>query len=788
MKKLIKASLLLFCLLFLSYNGFSQSNKKEEIAKKLNDYFFLERENMFVHLDKNVFLTNDDVWFKGYVFHRKKNTPFFACVNIFASLINEEGTILETQLLYGDMGSFSGSFKLNDNMKSGKYYLQFYTNWMNNFTEDESAVYEITVINEVTGIPSLNPVYSEVTINIHPEGGTLLQGVTNNVGINVSGCNNTRVVATEAEVINSKGEIIKKVPLNKSGYGRFDFIPGSTETYKIAVTVNGQKHEQILPAPELKGISLEVNSYAFADKTPVKIRANKATLEAFAGKPLYIIIHKDEKATVAEFTLNNAEQAITLPNSDFFEGLNTIRIVDSDLNQLAERLIYLYPQSVLNTQLSKVKEGDGTVEFTGKINNPNMSLSVSVLPASSVSVKATDDIYGGLLIAPYLENNKSLALKQYLDNNSRSSKYELDLFLLSQQSKYKWRDILKNPPKNNYTFEIGLALKGTINQTIKNRKDYKVRVSSLQGMINETVEINNKNEFYLTNLIMPDSAKMTFSLMNGGVKVQDLKLYPQVSNNNRKFNKPYKPQVAVCTLVENAVTADSPELPKYAINSIMIEEVEVNAKPSIKLKHEKAFGNSMLRGYKITESDSRSFMFILDFIRYHGFNVSVSGSDVSITGRTINTINGQPTMPMVYVDNVRLIDFSFLLGIQTEDIDEFYINPHAVVPSVDNKMGIVRMYMKRNFAHKQKDNPDVTFMIKDGFEPIPVFKNSDYISTRDEGFENFGLIDWEPQVTTNEKGEFTLSIPKVYSGQVKVLIEGIGPDGKLISEIKTITL
>jgi hypothetical protein len=99
--------LLLFTL-FLPNQTSAQATKKEQIAKALDDYFHLERENIHVHFDKKVFLTSEKVWFKGYVFHRKMNMPFFATTNIYASLIDSDGNLIETQLLYGSLASFSG--------------------------------------------------------------------------------------------------------------------------------------------------------------------------------------------------------------------------------------------------------------------------------------------------------------------------------------------------------------------------------------------------------------------------------------------------------------------------------------------------------------------------------------------------------------------------------------------------------------------------------------------------------------------------------------------------------
>ncbi|NDI97704.1 hypothetical protein GWA97_01265 [Flavobacterium sp. LaA7.5] len=783
-----KFILLLFILTGNILNA--QTSKKDEIAKKLTDYFFLERENIHVHFDKDVFLTDESVWFKGYTYHRKNSTPFFACVNIFATLIDDEGTVIESQLLYGNMGSFSGSFKLKDSMKSGRYYVQFYTNWMNNFTEDESFVGEITVVNKNIN-PSLfnTPNYSKVNIDLHPEGGTLVEGINNNIGISITDCNNKPIAAGKAMLVNEKGETGKVINLNEQGYGKFDFIPDRTEQYKIVVTIEDNKYEQTIPPAELKGVSLEVNSYTLSDKTMIKTRINSLMQVSLSGKPLYLVIHQDEKAIITEidFKGQGSELSAAINNLDLFEGLNTIRILDSELNELAQRVFYIYPESVLNMEVAKAKETNENIELTGKISHANMNLSISMLPANTVTLKEHNDIYASLLISPYIENHKTLEARSYLNTVSRKNQYEMDLFLLNQNSKYNWRNIKGNPPKSNYTFDIGLSLKGTINNS-GNLKNHKVKVSSFEGMIDETIEINEKNEFYLDNLILADSVKLDFFLVKDDTKKQ-IKLYPQLFNINRVYNKQYKPEVAECIMPESTNVASSlPELPdQIDMNAIVLDEVELHGTTN-KLKYQRAFGNSQLRGYKISEDDSKSFFYILDLIRYHGFDVETSGGSVSITGRTINTINGQRTTPMIYIDNIQVLSFDILWNMQTEDIDEFYINQHAVVPSVNNRMGIIRLYMRKDYSSKAKNNSPTSFLVKNGFKRITPFKNTAYLSTATKGFENFGVIDWEPLITTDEKGEFKLELPRTGQDSIKLLIEGISPDGKLISEIKTISL
>jgi hypothetical protein len=140
-------SLLLFLVLIVA-NGFSQSNNsKQQIVQHFENYFALERENMHLHLNKNTYLTNESIWFKGYVYNKKDKLPFFFTTNIYVVLHDENGTKIETKLLYANAGCFSGNFVLGEHLKTGKYYLHVYTNWMNNFKEDESGKFELNIIN-----------------------------------------------------------------------------------------------------------------------------------------------------------------------------------------------------------------------------------------------------------------------------------------------------------------------------------------------------------------------------------------------------------------------------------------------------------------------------------------------------------------------------------------------------------------------------------------------------------------------------------------------------------------
>ena len=599
MQKIILSLLVLFLLPHKNHAQDSNA-KKEQAAKALSDYFSLERENIHVHLDKNTFVATEQIWYKGYVFHRKKNLPFFSVTNVYATLLDGDGKILDSQLVYANIGSFTGSFKLNRTLKTGTYYLQFYTNWMNNFTEDESAVYEISIIGEEGAIPPLlrKPDYAKINIDLRPEGGTFVQDAPNSFGISVSDCNHDPVPVSVADIVNASGEVIKKVQLNKLGYGKFDLPAGSAPGYKVAVTLEGTRHEQALPAMQPRGVGLEVNNYSMPDKIITKIRTNTFTMNELVGKPLFMVVHQDDKAAVFEVNFNDKkpEQTLVFADSELYEGANTIRILDSDLNQLAERVVFKYPKTGIKSEINKTMVAPDVIEMAGKINYPNMNVSISVLPENTRSMVEDSDIFGSFLIQPYIQNQKRHAGKYYLEKLSKTKHYELDLYLLSQKSRYQWRDILKNPPKSNYPFDMGLSIKGKVPGTVI-QKGNLVRLYSLTSSLDETADIDDKNEFYFHNLVVPDSTYINFTLLRKGEKPKEINVVPQMINASRPYYKMFKPAPSACPPPPSGGGAF--ELPVIFDKTTVLDEIVIEGRA---LKYASSFGNANLTGYKITET------------------------------------------------------------------------------------------------------------------------------------------------------------------------------------------
>lgn len=794
MKHCSLLSKLILILLLSTSSLFSQEKDatKEKISKFIEDYFFLERENIHIQTDKTVFLSDEEIWLKGYVYHRKEKSPFFSTTNVYATLYDENGMKIEEKLFYATNGSFSGKFELGENFKTGKYYIQTYTNWMNNFKEDESSVFEVNIINkkDKNELTKKTASLSQTNIEIYPEGGSFIENTVNTIGIKISDCLGKPIIVSDAKIVNAKNELLQEIVINKMGLGKFT-INQNPSLLKISFNMNGDKFEQNLPSSySNSSIGLEINNYTFADKTIAKIRTNEKNIETLSKEKLYFVIQQDDKATILDidFKNGNTEQTLAFSNNNLFEGINTIRIIDQNMKQLAERSLFKYPKESLKFDLSILKKSKDSTTISGKINYPNNSISISVLPENTIGISETDAIFNSFFFKTYLAKN-SFDIRYFFNDISKLKHYELDLIVLNQKSqKYKWSDIISSPPKNTNPFDFGLTLKGTINQTLKDPKKNKVRLYSLTSGVDETAEINAKNEFYFENLILADSTWVNFTLIDEKNKSTPIKLYPQIINGRKSFNKIFTPEKLNCNFTEEKIEY---EIPDFAIGSITLDDVEISvSQKKTKLTHQNTLGNSNLRGYKITEDADNFNMDVLSFIRNNGFDVpgnSLSNS-VQILTRARTSINGGISTPIVYIDGMQQMSFDMLLGMKMSEIDEIYLNAHAIVPSVRNNIGVIRIYRKMGAQRKNHKSDSMPFEIKNAFSKIENFKNISYTSTDSRGFQNFGILNWIPSIMTQDNGEFSFVIPNMNQKKVKILIEGFSADGNLISEIRTIDL
>ncbi|HLF52224.1 MG2 domain-containing protein [Flavobacterium sp.] len=780
-KKLFNLFLTVFA--FFTIQNIQSQSIEEKIANITSQYFELDRENFHIQFNKSIYLTNESIWFKGFVYDKKNNIPNTETTNIYVILFNPEGKKLDTKLFFAENGVFQGDFKLNNSLKSGKYYLQVYTNWSNNFHEDESSIFRVKIINSNEG--EIAYVASDPKIEFHPEGGIFLEGINNTIGISVMDCNNEGLSIAEAKVINEKGEEISSFQTNAFGYGKFEIMRARKENYKIVFTYNNNKIEKFLPLPQENGTLLLVNNFSNEAKTFVSIRTNEQSKRNLIGKNLYLTVNQNDRINIVNFQINENDHPIILSNKDLFDGINVLRIIDENLNQLNERIIYKSHKNNFELNLEVFKKKSDSIQINGISTSSNIKLGISILPEGTICSNNESTIFSSLLLNPYLKNSIPNS-NYFFENPSKRKYFDLDLILLNQKiSKYEW-EAMKKIPIVKYPFNKGLTLKGIINETLDDRKKYKVQLFSFVEGINELADIKENNEFYFNNFIASDSLKVNFTLVKNGEKYKELNYYPQIINNDKPFLKSLEIKNSTCNQNQtkniNPVQIDIPTLK----DAIQLNDISIISEPKKPvLTNQDKFGNSMSRGYKIADGDYKMYSNVIQFIAAHGFDAASQAGTVYIKGRTRISIT-RPNIPSVFLDDVQIYDFDILDNFSLKFINEIFINKNGTnIQSTGS--GVIKIYTNKDYRAVPRKSKSKSFLIKNAFAAENIFIMPEYESFDSNGFNKYGTIFWEGNIE-NEGSVVKLSIPNLNQKSVKILIEGISADGKFISEVKTLSL
>lgn len=801
--KLIKV----FIFLILTITVRAQSNftaNQEKISNALSEYFTLDRENIHLHLNKSIYLTNEQIWFKGYIIDKKNKLPYYETTNIYVALLDENGQKIASHLFYAENSIFHGNLKLNSSFKTGKYYLQVYTNYMNNFIEDESSISGIYIINtsENTTDNNNSKDYSLTDISFFPESGVFLEGISNTIGLKIMDCNGDGVEIKNGEIQDAKGNLITNFSTNNFGYGKFEIKETEVQQYKAICFINDIKIEKNIPLPVDKGIAFSVDNYIVPNRTTIKIKTNTKSLEEINKTNYSLVIQQNEAANFIDFSFKDTmpEQTFTISNDKIFDGINTIHLIDANLNKMGERIIYkpfIKPDEI--TLLVNKKRTDSIV-ISGMSKVSLANLSISIVPDASVSNTVEKNIYSSLQFDNYISNS-SKNIGYYLNNFSRRKQYELDNYLLAQKSKYNWNAMLRSAPKKSFEFDKGLTVKGTINTELKDIQQYKINMTAVGLGLNEFTTLNEKNEFIFEHVIALDSTKLYFLVLNEkGIK-SPAKAYSQVLNNNRVFLKSFLPDLKKCPVIKsNSKTIAFPKIQ----NAITLDSISIIARKN-KLNNEDKAGNRFAKAHKISEKDIASYRDILHFLSNHGFQLNTVGGDVTINGFNPNSITlGNTSIrssrfvtgstrysrgPAVFIDNVYVQDYNSLRDYGLETIDEIYIQRENNGISMYGRSGAIRIYSKKatQINNLLKDKSQL-LLVKNGFQKLDSFENMKYESVRDEGFASYGTIDWKQNIFTDEFGNFQFSIPNLYQSKVKISIEGITNEGQMISTTKTIDI
>jgi len=160
---------LLLAILFSTLASFSQDSYQEQI---------------FVHLDRNYYLSGEQIRFAIYCMEKGSGKPARASALANIELLNQEGRVIRKGKIKLADGVGSGVFDIPSDIDSEEHIIRCYTSWMRNFGPQHYYYNSILIIH-----PSEH--YDPLIVSRSPDETEYSAGVADNVQIRAVGLKET---------------------------------------------------------------------------------------------------------------------------------------------------------------------------------------------------------------------------------------------------------------------------------------------------------------------------------------------------------------------------------------------------------------------------------------------------------------------------------------------------------------------------------------------------------------------------------------------------------------------
>jgi hypothetical protein len=776
----------IFCLL-LFISSYSQiAENEEKIKGSLENYFRNEREIIHVHFNKTTYLNNETIGLKGYILNKNIGLPNVFTTNIQLVVYNEKKEVVQKQLFFAIGGTFDGVLQLSEKFKPGKYQFHFFTNWMNNFKEDDSFIQSIQVLdkNESYNLENNQPNYATAKISFFPESGVIITGVINRVGITIKDCNQKGIAINEGVLLDSRLQEVTQFSTNKMGNGNFYFTPIPNEKYTVKINSDKLSISEPVPAAKETGLKITYNNHLSNNHLAISVNTNAASIPSFENKKFILLIHQDGNSVQKVFAFNNkeSEQILDFDKKYLSVGVNTIRVIDENLHEIAQRLVFIgNPNKSLVSIEAKEIEND-SIAISGKIDLKNTNFSISVLPSESAGNNQEKSIFGTYYLNSQLEHPENNTYS-YFDSENKNKNSDLDLLMLNQnKSKYKWEDLISEPEKIKYRFIKGATIFGKVQKKLNPKIKYRVALLSLKDKVFDETSIDENNEFKFENYYVQDSTVILFQLLNEKNAAVYSKMNLKIIRNDTLVKLPINFDESNCPAIklENNIAFSNIKSRDKTINLTEVK-IKNNFKKEV-FTHKNEVGSFTATAYKI---DENSFGNVLEFIGRNGYRTGISPEDNSAFIK--NPRNGafmdSGAPPAVYIDNELVFDLNLLYSLFLTDVDEIYIDKSGA-SSFAGTFGTINIYLKKGVKKDYYRTNYASLIVTNGYAAKEDFKNASFETQKE--FYTLGTLDWHTLKLAKEEDQFGFSFPKGNQTEINVLIEGFNNEGQLLSEIRKI--
>ena len=763
----------------------------QDIDNLYSNYFQNTREIPYLHLNKTSFLKGEEVWFQSYLIEQNSNKLHPTSSNLYVSVFDESGQQKEQHLIQIKNGIGYGSIPIDSTFTQNNYYIKASTNWMKNFSEDNSFTQKISILSDQKNTSAKTSSQDDFyEFKLMPEGGHLLENTVNNIAVLIKNQNNKGVKTKTGIIKDSNGNSIGAFNTNTLGFANVNLAIKKGEIYTFeAKLYNGTTIKQKTNIPKQIGITL--NTKVLDDSFVLNILTNNKSLNVLNGKKYRVFIHNTRSYKSIFFDFNNIDKnyVLLLKKQELFKGANIITLFNEKNQPLLERLIFNdLEDSSSNIKVTTSKINYDSIRATViNYSKEKIFLSSSFLPSSTKAYEPNNNIKSQILLKPYVKGFIENA--NYYFNASKNKSKDLDLLLLTQGwSKYSWNNIFNNPPKDNFNFENGIDLKLTIKEKLSPKRAV-MMFSKENNLIKEFK--SNQNPIVLKNTFIKKNSSVDF-----GLKINDklLEILPYITYSNYSIKETLNKKHLINYNNFELEVSNFKDLSK---DVTVLDEVILEA-PKKKINSEPYGAITMLNSVKMKNMIIPSGETIIDFLQFKGFKYTgfkFLPKGISQRGRKFTKYDSEGEIiestsmsekkdellspeVRVFLDNNEItFNLWIIESMYTNTVKEvFYGRDPGKVAQV------IYIYTLSPQEYASKNSLYSTVKIPIGFNQEKEYYSPKYPSYTNSTYKEFGAIFWKPNIILEPNKAITFSVPKNYQKDAIIFIEGISESGQLISK------
>ncbi len=427
---------------------------KDELLTKLNNYWYEKPvEELFLHTDRNRYISGEEIFFKAYVKELSTGYPSELSKTFYVLLVDSANNIVDTARFALSGGFGAGSMELPQNMKQGVYRLVAYPSYLQNFNPDNCFVQSIEIEDKISFAAELNKntdkretvlvTNEEVDVQFLPEGGQFVAGLKNNLGI-CAVSESGKPQKIKLVIRDDTGTIIDTVETNKLGMIKVAIIPEIGKTYTADIIEPWNMRDKLLDLPMVReyGIAVSITGNE-RDRISVRLSSSDSEVEN-----LNLVLIKGKMVIGSAEAVFTGSTEVNLEFNETSSGAANLVVFRGKI-PIAERLVFLDTGRRLKIQASPeygAYPARGSMEIkikvTDQYDNPvSTNLSLSVIDSiNCISDKLVlRNIQHTFWLESALQRAIPVSIPLYildqLDIDNKNFKTNIDLLLLT----YGWR-------------------------------------------------------------------------------------------------------------------------------------------------------------------------------------------------------------------------------------------------------------------------------------------------------------------------------------------------------------